>query len=161
MTRRALCRVLPVLLGVPMATVCRRQAHRHIGARPVPAQPSGIYLICHCHECMRRRYEARIGRSRARIRHSHTPSGFLCACESGFFSFVRVCSWRLQAGACTGAIGGLVGSPFFLVKARLQNSGNPGARFTYNYTGLLDGFRQVVLHAIHCATLAYLRLTCL
>jgi len=51
---------------------------------------------------------------------------------------------NLAAGACTGAIGGLVGSPFFLVKARLQNSGNPGARFTYNYTGLLDGFRQVI-----------------
>jgi len=47
------------------------------------------------------------------------------------------------AGLTTGAMGGFFGSPFFLVKARLQNSGNAGGRFSYNYSGMADGLRQV------------------
>eukprot|EP00039_Didymoeca_costata_P031051 m.32894 g.32894 ORF g.32894 m.32894 type:complete len:319 (-) comp8464_c0_seq2:18-974(-) len=60
--------------------------------------------------------------------------------SSGHGVFFR--SWA--AGACTGIMGGFIGSPFFLVKARIQNSGNPGAKFTYNYKGMLDGFYQVI-----------------
>lgn len=43
----------------------------------------------------------------------------------------------------TGGMGGFLGSPLFLVKARLQNAGNVAGRYSYNYRGLGDGLRQV------------------
>lgn len=50
----------------------------------------------------------------------------------------------VAAGATTGAVGGALGSPLFLVKARLQNSGNKAGRYSYKYSGLFDGLRQIV-----------------
>lgn len=49
----------------------------------------------------------------------------------------------LGAGATTGAIGGFVGSPIFLVKARLQNQGNKAAKFSYGYNGPIDAVKQI------------------
>jgi len=42
-----------------------------------------------------------------------------------------------------GAVSAVNGSPFFLVKARLQNMGSPNAKAQYNYTGMVDGLKQV------------------
>ncbi|CAM9200552.1 unnamed protein product [Phaeothamnion confervicola] len=57
---------------------------------------------------------------------------------------------NLFAGATTGAIGASIGSPFFLVKARLQSQ-NVAARMqrsaqiktAYHYSGTLDGLRTI------------------
>ena len=53
-------------------------------------------------------------------------------------------SKTFAAASLCGAVGGALGSPIFLVKARLQNQGNAAARFQYSYTGLFDGLRSVV-----------------
>ena len=36
-----------------------------------------------------------------------------------------------------------MGSPIFLVKARLQNQGNKAAKFSYGYSGPIDAVKQI------------------
>jgi solute carrier family 25 protein 34/35 len=52
---------------------------------------------------------------------------------------------NICAAATSGMIGAFVGSPFFLVKARIQaasSSAKINAQYAYN--GMLDGFRQII-----------------
>ncbi|CAK4072265.1 unnamed protein product [Aphanomyces euteiches] len=52
---------------------------------------------------------------------------------------------NMLAGATSGAIGAIMGSPFFLVKARLQAQSNASTiNAQYNYRGTFDALRQIV-----------------
>mmetsp|Transcript_19952 Transcript_19952/g.29521 ORF Transcript_19952/g.29521 Transcript_19952/m.29521 type:complete len:227 (+) Transcript_19952:303-983(+) len=57
---------------------------------------------------------------------------------------------NLSAGALSGAIGAVFGSPFFLVKARLQGQSKfhaikrPQGAEVYDYKGMFDGFRKII-----------------
>ena len=57
------------------------------------------------------------------------------------FSLRNIC-----AGATSGAIGALLGSPFFLVKCRIQafSPVHPGVGVQHGYTGLHDAFSSIV-----------------
>ncbi|KAL4140484.1 hypothetical protein PRNP1_014768 [Phytophthora ramorum] len=49
------------------------------------------------------------------------------------------------AAATSGMIGAFIGSPFFLVKARIQAASSVGKiNSQYAYNGMMDGFRQIV-----------------
>ncbi|KDO28150.1 hypothetical protein SPRG_06197 [Saprolegnia parasitica CBS 223.65] len=49
------------------------------------------------------------------------------------------------AGALSGLLGGIVGSPFYLVKTRLQaQSSTSSVNAQYHYRSMTDGFRQVL-----------------
>ncbi|KAF4147742.1 Mitochondrial carrier protein [Phytophthora infestans] len=49
------------------------------------------------------------------------------------------------AAATSGMIGAFIGSPFFLVKARIQAASSAGKiNAQYAYNGMMDGFRQIV-----------------
>ncbi|OQR99546.1 cobyrinic acid -diamide synthase [Thraustotheca clavata] len=52
---------------------------------------------------------------------------------------------NMLAGATSGAIGAALGSPFFLVKARLQAQSNATSiNAQYHYKGTFDGLRQII-----------------
>ncbi|CAI5734792.1 unnamed protein product [Hyaloperonospora brassicae] len=49
------------------------------------------------------------------------------------------------AAATSGMIGAFVGSPFYLVKARIQAASSVGkVNAQYAYSGMVDGFRQII-----------------
>jgi len=49
------------------------------------------------------------------------------------------------SGAMSGAVGATLGSPFFLVKSRLQaQSNNFKAAESHRYSGMIDGFAQII-----------------
>ncbi|EGZ27043.1 hypothetical protein PHYSODRAFT_472316 [Phytophthora sojae] len=49
------------------------------------------------------------------------------------------------AAATSGMIGAFIGSPFFLVKARIQAASSAGKiNAQYAYNGMMDGFRQII-----------------
>uniref|UniRef100_A0AAV1U7N0 Mitochondrial oxaloacetate transport protein n=1 Tax=Peronospora matthiolae TaxID=2874970 RepID=A0AAV1U7N0_9STRA len=49
------------------------------------------------------------------------------------------------AAATSGMIGAFIGSPFFLVKARIQAASSCGhVNAQYAYKGMMDGFRQII-----------------
>lgn len=49
------------------------------------------------------------------------------------------------SGAMSGAVGATLGSPFFLVKSRLQaQSNNFKAAESHRYSGMMDGFAQII-----------------
>ncbi|KAF0698062.1 Aste57867_11310 [Aphanomyces stellatus] len=52
---------------------------------------------------------------------------------------------NMLAGATSGSIGAMMGSPFFLVKARLQAQSNAASiNAQYHYKGTFDAFRQII-----------------
>ncbi|ETW08810.1 hypothetical protein, variant 2 [Aphanomyces invadans] len=52
---------------------------------------------------------------------------------------------NMAAGATSGAVGAMMGSPFFLVKARLQAQSTAATiNAQYHYRGTLDAIRQIV-----------------
>ncbi|KAF1329728.1 Mitochondrial carrier family, partial [Globisporangium splendens] len=52
---------------------------------------------------------------------------------------------NLAAAATSGLIGACVGSPFFLVKARIQAASSAATiNAQYAYTGMVDGFQQIL-----------------
>ena len=53
----------------------------------------------------------------------------------------------LCAGAISGGMGAVIGSPFFMVKCRLQAQSSAGGvdGFQHNYKGMTDGLLQVLL----------------
>ncbi|ETV89097.1 hypothetical protein H257_00474 [Aphanomyces astaci] len=53
---------------------------------------------------------------------------------------------NMAAGATSGALGAIMGSPFFLVKARLQaqSSAVSAINAQYHYKGTLDAIRQII-----------------
>ncbi|EQC40847.1 hypothetical protein SDRG_01914 [Saprolegnia diclina VS20] len=64
------------------------------------------------------------------------------ATDPNHYSFVPR---NMLAGATSGALGAMLGSPFFLVKARLQAQSNATTiNAQYHYKGTFDGLRQIV-----------------
>ena len=61
----------------------------------------------------------------------------------------------LSAGAISGGMGAVVGSPFFMIKCRLQvQSTAAGADgFQHHYKGMVDGLTQVCGNAIYVRVL--------
>lgn len=57
----------------------------------------------------------------------------------------QVVAVNVLSGAFSGIMGGLLGSPFFLVKTRMQSYSPVFAIGTqHNYTGVFDAFRKII-----------------